>query len=923
MTTEFNSLERRILERLVQSYYRPTDRRFTLEELTKKVNEGLKKDKKLSAKAVERKLDQLESYLSSVHGIDVKREKSPVHDQDTYCIFPNDLKACGFDELLHTPKKDTVLLYLAEVGFGTKALDPRSLVGLRYLLENNKLGSITGSSGRKKDQSLLHSLDAVLVSGGVMPFVPDFYSARYKEYMHLLSKEANHLDKAALDKIVDDLADKTYDELTGRMTESGHVLPSDFKEFYDKHIKGNIRSRAEAAKTANHWLTYMLQGTRIPVHAQWGDEDHENFKQIFEAKMNRSKKRRLNYDAQLKKLYKKLESATKSLEQYRDEPVAVAVEETVTQGGMEMKRQLQSQVEALEQEIKSIHEKQEADKVAKDAGSFSYITKHQTLDSAVAAALHHVTKHHYNEYYDLVGQGINLLRYPEGKKDIRINGWSVRLEHNPNVNSNAPTSTGIEKLALEANREKRLEDLSPDVIISGHSLGGFEYRPQAKAKEESVVGKYRETPEQQMLVQLPTLHSQRHLELLRRNNMTRNWAVKRFDSKNPFASGAVLHYLSEAGDHKVVYLENEELIALSYKGDRIKQIDEALGGKVAKAQREKLQQERESLVNDFQLGSIADKAQTTLISMHTDQHLGSNTRLGRPTNVSVYDAVMDRHRATRMPDHLIITEPIHGNMKKPFASALSGDYIEPCRIEKAREAIRSAKVSDAERLRLSETLHDLCESIRVQPQIELQVALFDSVTRSFIKDTIKDGGKLYFCSGNHTNKSTSGDIDEAALLGLLYRDEPVGAVTLFPGYGADTGNGQFQLNDGRRVSVFHRLPGTGKSLMGMKRHAVKSNSEATLTMAGDTHHPALGYADHGIQLVGPGMQAYTPYCDEVGMQPSLRGSANVYLSNNPRFKKSFIGEFILDQTLERQPEFAERIMLEKQVLKFLYPEVYK
>ena len=173
-----------------------------------------------------------------------------------------------------------------------------------------------------------------------------------------------------------------------------------------------------------------------------------------------------------------------------------------------------------------------------------------------------------------------------------------------------------------------------------------------------------------------------------------------------------------------------------------------------------------------------------------------------------------------------------------------------------------------------------------------------------MQKVLDKGGSVVATSGNHCNE-TSHYLDEATaivnLVDLKYLNSP--NLKAFVGLGEKDGLGEVTLENGWKLYAGHRPGNASDKVAGCLRIMNGTRSRANLGVFGHVHQAGGGHGGGSFVIVGPGMQTWTPFLNQMGMAGSLRGAmAFEYDVNHPGV---FKWKYILDQTLER-PEYARK-----------------
>ncbi|MBM3246958.1 hypothetical protein FJZ17_00230 [Candidatus Pacearchaeota archaeon] len=210
--------------------------------------------------------------LKSVDGIDVFThiEREGVKKEPHYFLSPETIETTVKPRAEVTgsesqrPQRQTRFsaLYVSEPGFGTKAYDPHSMLGLRLFLEANGLN---------------REVQEVIFQGGVIPHLPPYASKANLTAMKFLGwiprrpGEAKTISETMLEERVAQIDDPYLND------------------FYPKHVNNlerrKIRDLADAFDAAGTEVSTLLRciPEEAQVRVQHGEEDRKNIDHIVDA----------------------------------------------------------------------------------------------------------------------------------------------------------------------------------------------------------------------------------------------------------------------------------------------------------------------------------------------------------------------------------------------------------------------------------------------------------------------------------------------------------------------------------------------------------------------------------------------------------------------------------------------------------------
>lgn len=880
-------------------------------------------------------LQRLKPKLESI-GVDIRQTKSAYFRTTVYSLNPEDERKIRAvcPDLRPQQNERLRVLYLGELGFGTRAYDPRAGKGLGYFLRYNKEGRA----------SLRDSLDAVILGGGLIPFVPEFYTSAIGDN-----------SMALLDKKADDGAGEADDDnRLESYLETAKMSPT-VKEFLKKHVVGKIIDKTDAVRTSQKRLEEILgHDFDKPVHYMYGVHDDENLRQLKEIEIVRH----LEEFAQIKKQQKDLEKDVNEWRKKRgeyvhekeildnlriwltravdykgqkfSESIAEFLEHHKTdivklnnvsrnlgsdvvknletaQSKRDVERKIRDVGESLEQverelnfsthKAEDLQTRLDAIKRVNEAPGFFKITKRVQLNAQQRDVIWATVAENYADLLKEVFPKNNFVLHPEHRADVEIKDRRFRLEQTMNIRSNNPEKDALKRMKEQSNLANLRGQRVPDVYITAHGTG-MRHQPQPKYHEETSPVKYRDTPEINMLVKLGTFHSSLKLEYLLRNKQKKNWEVKRVEGS--YSSGAFIHTILPDGRHSVECIPTESLIELGMIAEQLETAREEFKTSAGK-NKKKLEDRIAQFESEFVKHS-PDEEDLIKITILTDAHIGCPTWPGRPSNYTLLEAAIAYERSTRLPDVLVMTELLHGALTKPYWSDKELYKLTRDELKIAMQNITGdGSISVDEQNRLLRTLLLLEDCQTPIPSLDEQAALVDIEIAPFAKQVIAQGGLVVLASGNHAQKSSPGVTDEATSLARAFSPEEKQNVYVFKAKGVTFGQGHVPLahfGDERTLYVAHRMKRGSDEIEALKDQTRDMNIKDVLALAGDAHQGGAEYANRRMHVVGPGLQGWNSYVNEIGKQAGLRGIVNIYLSKNPQLKNYCRIDYVLDPTLE-------------------------
>ncbi|MFC1752761.1 hypothetical protein ACFL96_05130 [Thermoproteota archaeon] len=758
-------------------------------------------------------------------------------------------------------------LYLGEMALGTKASDPRAMRGLAYFIEANDL-----------DKNIGH----VLMNGGLLPYIPSYYGIQNAREMIFLG---NDWDKEVNDRAKLVLRSDTDQEA---------------KEFIKKWVAYKITNTAQAIENSRKVITPL---TEVLNDSQWhymlGEEDNKNTDALIEVKLNDYKRVEKNRQ----KMGQQIEEWTSGIEEAKHELEAAKHDyQEFTSSGEDAAniKKLEQKIKKTEIKIRDTRRKVRDYELAlnaiereKEASAFFKITKRQYVQADEAELLRWMAKNEYNaNLYHIFEDMPNFRVHSGNEVDLIIDDVNVTLAHKASIVSNVAGSSELRKIAQRNRGDNRRGMDVPDIYVVAHGAEGFRHQPMAKRTETIVDGETRNTPEFCMNMQLPTLQSEKQLEVLRKKGV-KNEHTKRWEKGN-FSSGAVFYTVKESGEHEVSMISTNELITMCGIGDKIEK-------QKKKLEKTKQKQKKEKIESNIAILEERLKINSSYGMTVSDTHLGCPNKPGRPSNFDFLDAAIRYVKEEGMPDVLMLNgDIVHGIHDRAFGS--NEQYLSetPKRIQELMEQIKDDEtLSPLEKLAaMDELAHTALQGIPIT-HMSKQWREVKRRLIPFVQEVLDNDGYVIVTSGNHYNKSTKTRMDEATdfvnILDLKYLDSP--RLKEFVGLGEGQGMGEAVLPNGWKVYAAHCPKRGTDSVAGAMKQMLGANKDAKLTVFGDVHHGGGGYSDGSFVLVCAAMQPWVPYVDYIGMQPSLRGIIN--FEYDQKGKEWFKWKYVLDQTLER------------------------
>ena len=797
-------------------------------------------------------------------------------------------------------KKELTFLYLAEMGFGTNAYDPLAMNGLAFFLKKNRY--------RKK-------LNAVIMQGSLMPYVPDFYTKTASQDQVFLGKDPERVEKRKRKEPIDESGLVTLEDLA----EDKEYLDEGDIKYYKTYLEDGIRDNEGAINaTKKEMLKLKKVIGDTPVHYQHGEEDRKKVDALIETLIGQYEektKTRLKADyEQLKLEREELKERINLLEEKKEK-----IEKKEGKPGKKL-GQTKKRMEKIGEEIKSQDIKLrevEHDLVATRKRAATGFRKFVRADQYNLFFRRAKRMHNSDLYKAAPGMDFHVhstsekrigarwlgtIKDKEVKEEpslLKISGLEVLLAHNLNFRSDNVGVTTLSEMKIDNNFMNKMRKLYgksignvPDIFLTSHNAGGFIAQPQPKYTENTIEGERRETPEICMNIKLPTFQSVPRLIQLKSKRI-KNWHTKRLDEKI-YASGAVIHNIKKDGVHVLEYVDVAGLIEL---GKLSKKIEEktalikqySLEGKGKRGKDiEKLRSEIE------ELGQSA-KLDTMKIEASGDDEIGVANYPGRPSNYDFIEASQKYQLKNGLPDIFIHSEGIHGTI--PGIFDINSQYFAPVpkKLEEKIQEIMKSELAPRKKMKLIDKTYR--EAIYAIPITVTDLRLEEWKHRilPYVTEILDNGGKVIFVSGNHYSNPREGR-DEATVLASEIPEEYGENVLLARGLGEKYGSGTFRLEGNKVLYTAHKLKEGSDEITGAMKQILKSSKDADIVVYFDRHHPGIGFADGSAYTLAPGKQPWNKYVDVIGKFPSLRGIVNMSFDKKKPYYK---WEFVLDSTLEK------------------------
>ena len=790
------------------------------------------------------------------------------------------------------------IAFLGELNIGTKLYSPEIMDGVAVII-----------NGQEK-------LDSIIINGGLAARVPSIYSKRKRQYFELLDDDIEiKYGKGVAEKVKnlhDGFLFKRIGPKIGK-ADMGALL----QESKEKRV--GVDYKEDLIEIVQYEIAKLKTNPATKFYYVWSEEDYFNVDDILEGLIKEESQIKLKTrqkealeglaamqealkadtqkleekNGELNKLKKKIaaynkSSAIKKLKtlKTRHSDLLTDIHKTLEAGTPEPKEK-QEELSSLEKEIVSYEKNEDIqglESLKKSRSDLSsgikqlgvaieswkkHIVKYETEKNYSTKAIRNFTKQwpilredycnpdkngalnkaidYYKELIFPMFKGKHLEISVDLERIVKVNGLSMMLSHNRHAQySDVPSKSGIKNRIDDMKRRNQRGEPIPDLDVESHHLEGFKVCAELKniGKNDLIY-----------FLQLPTLHDPDALNAMK-HGWIKTFDVKRIDS--PYASGLVL---LTARKDSVLEIE-------FYSNDILK--------KIGKSQKNTHKKEDE-----------------LKIEICGDVHIGAPNEPGLVTNYELIEAVKIYQENNGRPDIIIACgDMINGQHREEIIHEFPRRV--PSVLEEERKSINlDEKLSEKENmLKLKELEREEkyggpITSVSKQKQ-ELKKRLYEP----YWQKVLEDGGEIIIVSGQHYNKGTHSQEDEAIeianMIDLKYKDQ----VHIFSG--ATFGSGQ-EVVKGLDIFAIHAPKKAQDEVAGLMRHTIKTNKKPDLAVGADYHHPGIGWADGTIFVAAAGLQTWSQYVDQIGKQGSARGIINLFVS--PTEKGYVRYELVFEKTL--------------------------
>ena len=861
------------------------------------------------------------------------------------------------------PEAVAKFLYLADLGFGTRAYDPKAMDGLAAFMKYNHIGK---------------KIDSVLIEGGLIPFLPPF------------SGKLNDLDLTMLGNFPKKKG-KSEEEFYQIMTAPDEKEAKRNQDLYHKLVKEKITNRKEAAEFAKIELSKLvgILKNNVEIHYQIGDGERKNIeydKEIMIINMNRQKKGLEKHEKSLGKIVESAEIVNDAINMLNPEKKMVnyirvrlnniknhkegkelqeyqnalfqrleknGLIKDISEGNREWVKksilacqsidesrkkinniynELNSRISKYKAEIKDLNEKcKELDFNIKAIYTiwgnvgFHKVIKRGPVKSDDVEIYRRKAKENSNKYdYDSCPdqfrekfhghpgdiKEITMTDSKSGKdnihnqniKKIKEKGIKILMSYNVNfMNSRVPTKRDIKLQISDAHSRNKNNMDVPDIYLSANGVGGFRVILEQKYSENTIEGEERKTPEILAHIKLPAFQSVEKLQYLKSKGI-RTIDTKRF-SKGLYGAGAVIHTIREDNVPEFEMVTVDQLVDFANIESKIKSNESIL-------KRKRLRPETiiriKDRIKELKKGIIVKPKK---IEVSGDTHIGCTNHPGSPPNYAVEMASQNYQKEHGLPSILVGSEYLNGSKKESFDSDKQNMSENPVAFN-----INLDKIANDSSLSMNEkikkiTKYTITDKNKTSlPRISQQGEVMKELVIPYFEEILKKDGKgrILYVSGNHPNEDTN--YDEAEVVASQITNSPKYIINhqleLGKGAGESYGLKTIRIYGNKTLFASHKPKNGPDVIIGAMQQLLDANVNADIAVFFDRHHPGGGFADGTFYIAAAGKQPWNGYVTKIGKTPGLRGIVNFY--HDPNKKGYGKLEFVLDPTLERK-EYMQKI----------------
>lgn len=845
-------------------------------------------------------------------------------------------------------KKEAVLL-LGELGSATKAEEPLMYDGLAYVLKERRSST---------------SFKGMVVDGGLIPRLPEYYGVSNAEDMHFLGTNSAKEDSEKVRELKKRLGEIKVQHLKKKYGEFN--TDTEFLSAIDS-LGQKIITKSEAAQVAKNNLKKVVSalGIGVPLHYIEGDEDKKNKKELKELKIvnykanketngkleekigEREKRLDVVEDIvtaldtlkrnELVELDIKAGDVKKKLREYLDasaaklpdniEEIAGKLSENGNGKGMiaaskiNELRHLDEEIEKLKGEMRDYEINDLAMLREREASSFFRITKRRALTAQDEEVLHRLAHYEYRETLRSVAQFEKI--HEDGQVSLKFGNLALMVGHNMNSDSDSPNKNALRK------RLKGYDSRSeqPDANVEAHN-GPLKMIVEKQDQFGDDVTIY---------MQIPTFQSEEKLkECLNRG--IKNWHTKRL-TKGLFGSGATI--ISKADDDTIdlEFYDDKQLIEIGRRASEVNELkrqlgkghDEALENKIADAEHE--------------LKSAATYDYTQFIH-DTDSHIGVPNTIesleefkqklkgysdlkkeysekktdaakkkllditqtifygDTPSSLEIVKRVgryiEDKVKIDEKTQWLLTGDEITG---ASFPGANEEYGVTISRAESYLAAVRDSGLSSEEKSAFTEALLKRVVESTPVTKLSKQWQIYKETKMPMLEAARKKGATINVAGGNHPARSTSS---------RLYT-EPVDITNMmsdfkgshlnnvrYPEEGTDEAELWWE-DKGALFFAGHKPAGhSGDFAQKMMEHFNRSPKGLVAAFFGHYHRDVTAFKDGVLYSMSQGKHTGGHYCDMTGIAYGTHGINIVWL--DPQKPGHFRKRIITDNPLKKYAE---------------------
>lgn len=841
-------------------------------------------------------------------------------------------------------KKEAVLL-LGELGSATKAEEPLMYDGLAYVLREKKAST---------------SFTGMVVDGGLIPRLPEYYGVSNAEDMHFLGTSPAKEDSEKVRELKSRLGEIKVQHLKKKYREFNQ--DTEFLTAIDS-LGQKIITKSEAAQVARGNLKKVISaiGIGVPLHYIEGDEDRKNKKELKELKIVNYKaneetnakleekigerEKRLDVvenmvtalDTLKKKEVAKLDieasDVKKKLKEYLEAPTRLPenIEEIagklsgngkgmIAASKINELRHLDEEIEKLKGEMRDYEINDLAMLREKEASSFFRITKRRALTAQDEEVLQRLAHYEYRETLRSVGQ---FEIHEDRQVNLKLGNLNLAIGHNLNNDSDSPNKNALRKRMK--GYDSRGEQ--PDANVEAHN-GPLKMIVEKQDQFGDDVSVY---------LQIPTFQSEEKLkECL--NEGIRNWHTKRL-TKGMFGSGATILSKTDDGAIDLEFYDDRQLIAIGRKAAEVNELkrqlgkgrDEELGTKIATAEKE------------LKAAAAYDDIQ---IIHDTDSHIGIPNTIESLEEFSqklkAYSSLKKEYSETKdemtksklldvtqklfygdTPSSLEIVRRVGRyvedkvKMDEKTTWLLTGDEITGASFPGANEeygvtisraesylaAIRGSGLDPEEKSAFTEALLKRVVESTPVTKLSKQWQMYKEAKIPMLEAARKKGATINVAGGNHPARSTSARLytEPVDITNMLsdFRGSHLNNVR-YPEEGTDEAELWWE-DEGALFFAGHKPAGhSGDFAQKMMEHFNRSPKGLVAAFFGHYHRDVTGFKDGVLYSMSQGKHTGGHYCDMTGVAYGTHGINLVWL--DPQKPGHFRKRIITDNPLKKYAE---------------------